>query len=172
MIKLIDILTEITEDKEIKSIEYYQQLLNISNGLSQSTAKYFQDVINSVKKKNGKATEKQWNIEIAQDPFLGAPEEPAPTPEEASGIVGTDTAKKLIFDTKGKFFTVTFIKKDGTERTMNARLQVKKYLKGGELKYSPSEMGYIPVYDMQSKGYRMVNTNTIKTLKIGKKIYT
>jgi hypothetical protein len=110
--------------------------------------------------------------EIAQDPFLGAPEEPAPTPEEASGIVGTDTAKKLIFDTKGKFFTVTFIKKDGTERTMNARLQVKKYLKGGELKYSPSEMGYIPVYDMQSKGYRMVNTNTIKTLKIGKKIYT
>lgn len=62
MIKLIDILTEITEDREIKSIEYYQQLLNMSNGLSQSTAKYFQDVINSVKKQNGKATEKQWNI--------------------------------------------------------------------------------------------------------------
>jgi LEA14-like dessication related protein len=62
MIKLIDILTEITKDREIKSIEYYQQLLNMSNGLSQSTAKYFQDVINSVKKQNGKATEKQWNI--------------------------------------------------------------------------------------------------------------
>jgi hypothetical protein len=62
MIKLIDILTEITEDREIKSIEYYQQLLNMSNGLSHSTAKYFQDVINSVKKQNGKATEKQWNI--------------------------------------------------------------------------------------------------------------
>jgi hypothetical protein len=62
MIKLIDILTEITEDREIKSIEYYQQLLNMSNGLSHSTAKYFQGVINSVKKQNGKATEKQWNI--------------------------------------------------------------------------------------------------------------
>ena len=110
--------------------------------------------------------------ETAQDPFLGVPEEPAPTPEEASGVVGTDTAKKLIFDTKGKFFTVIFIKKDGTERTMNARLNVRKYLKGGELKYNPSEMGYIPVYDMQAKGYRMVNTNTIKTLKIGKKTYT
>ena len=61
MIKLIDILTEITEDKEIKSIEYYQQLLNMSNGLSQSTAKYFQDVINSVKQK-GKATEKQYAV--------------------------------------------------------------------------------------------------------------
>jgi hypothetical protein len=62
MIKLIDILTEITEDREIKSIEYYQQLLNMSNGLSQSTAKYFQDVINSVKKQNGKATEKQYAV--------------------------------------------------------------------------------------------------------------
>ena len=61
MIKLIDILTEITEDREIKSIEYYQQLLNMSNGLSQSTAKYFQDVINSVKQK-GKATEKQYAV--------------------------------------------------------------------------------------------------------------
>jgi hypothetical protein len=109
--------------------------------------------------------------EIAQDQFLGAPEEPAPTPEEPSGTIDVDTAKKLIFDTKGKFFTVTFIKKDGTERKMNARLQVRKYLKGGELRYNPSEMGYIAVYDMQAKGYRMVNTNTIKTLKIGKKEY-
>jgi len=59
MIKLIDILTEITEDRKIKSIEHYQQFLNISNGLPQSTAKYFQDVINSVKKQNEKATDKQ-----------------------------------------------------------------------------------------------------------------
>jgi len=106
------------------------------------------------------------------DPFLGAPEEPAPTPEQPSGNITSEVAKKLIFDTKGKFFTVAFIKKDGTERTMNARLNVRKYLKGGELKYNPSEMGYVPVYDMAAKGYRMVNTNTIKSLKIGKKVYT
>lgn len=62
MIKLIDILTEITEDRKIKSIDHYQQLLNISNGLSQSTAKYFQDVINSVKKQNEKATDKQYAV--------------------------------------------------------------------------------------------------------------
>ena len=61
MIKLIDILTEITGDRKIKSIDHYQQLLNISNGLSPSTAKYFQDVINSVKQK-GKATEKQYAV--------------------------------------------------------------------------------------------------------------
>jgi len=55
MIKLIDILVEITEDKEVKSIEHYQQLLKNTN-VSPSTYKLFKVVINSVKKQNGKAT--------------------------------------------------------------------------------------------------------------------
>ena len=107
----------------------------------------------------------------ADDPLSQIPEEPAPAPAAPSGEIDVSTAKKFIFDTKGKIFTVVFIKKDGTERTMNARLGVKKYLKGGELKYNASEMGLIPVYDIQSKGYRMVNSNTIKKLKIGGKVY-
>lgn len=61
MIKLIDILVEVTKDREVKSIEHYQQLLKNTNVLP-STYKLFQDVINSVKKQNGKATEKQWDI--------------------------------------------------------------------------------------------------------------
>ena len=108
----------------------------------------------------------------ADDPLAQIPAVPAETPSEPSGEIDVETAKELIFDTGGKFFTVTFIKKDGSERVMNARLGVKKYLKGGELKFNPSEMGLIPVYDMGAKGYRMVNTNTIKNLKIGKNEYT
>ena len=54
---------------------------------------------------------------------------------------------------------------------MNARLGVKKYLRGGELKYDPAEFNYITVYDMGAKGYRMVNANTIQNLKIGKNEY-
>jgi hypothetical protein len=107
-----------------------------------------------------------------QDPFLGAPETPAPAPEEPSGVITIDDAKKLIFNTKGKFFTVVFIKKNGSPRTMNARLNVRKYLKGGKLRYNPYKMGYIPVYDMAAQGYRMVNTKTIKTLQMRNKIYT
>jgi hypothetical protein len=106
------------------------------------------------------------------DDFLGAPAEPAPAPAEPSGQIDLDTAKELIFNTKGKIFTVVFIKKDGSERTMNARLGVKKYLKGGELKYNAAEMGLIPVYDIQAKGYRMINTKTIQALNIGGKKYT
>lgn len=107
----------------------------------------------------------------ADDPLAQIPAVPAETPIEPSGEVDVETAKELIFNTGGKFFTVTFIKKDGSERVMNARLGVKKYLRGGELKFNPSEMGLIPVYDMGAKGYRMVNTNTIKNLKIGKNEY-
>lgn len=107
----------------------------------------------------------------SDDPLAQIPAVPAETPSEPSGEIDKETAKELIFDTKGKFFTVTFIKKDGSERVMNARLGVKKYLRGGELKYDPAEFNYITVYDMGAKGYRMVNANTIKNLKIGKNEY-
>lgn len=60
MIKLLDILKESVF--EIKNVDYYQKLLNMNNGLSHSTVQFFQNIINSVKKQNGKATEKQWRI--------------------------------------------------------------------------------------------------------------
>ena len=96
-------------------------------------------------------------------------EEPAAadTPNVPPGVIDKATAKQLIKDTKGKFFTVTFIKKDGTTRIMNARLGVKAYLRGGELPYNPEEKGLIPVYDVKTKDYRMININTITNLKIG-----
>ena len=105
------------------------------------------------------------------DPLAQIPAVPAETPSEPSGEIDKETAKELIFGTKGKFFTVKFIKLDGSERVMNARLGVKKYLKGGTLKYDPAEFNYITVYDMGSKGYRTVNANTIQSLKIGNNEY-
>jgi hypothetical protein len=73
----------------------------------------------------------------------------------------------------GKTFTVTFIKRtDGTERVLNARLGVKKYLRGGELNYDPTEKKLIPVYDMAKGGYRTVPIESIKRLVVGGVIYT
>ena len=100
----------------------------------------------------------------------------APTPEAPAGPISKDEAKRLIKDTKGKFFTVTFVKKDGTIRVMNARLGVKAYLKGGELPYNPEEKGLIPVWDpvahkATGNGYRMISINTISALKIGSNEY-
>jgi hypothetical protein len=65
-----------------------------------------------------------------------------------------------------KIFSVTFTKKDGSEREMVCRLGVTKHLKGGELKYSPEDFNYLTVYDMQSEGYRTLNVNTLKRIKV------
>ena len=67
--------------------------------------------------------------------------------------------------TQGKFFTVVFIKKDGTTRSMNCRLGVTKHLKGGASTLNPAQ--YLTVYDVQAEGYRAVNLSTIVSITCG-----
>lgn len=67
--------------------------------------------------------------------------------------------------TQGKFFTVVFVKKDGTTRVMNCRLGVTKHLKGGVSTLNPSE--FLTVYDMQAEGYRAINLSTIVSITCG-----
>ena len=64
----------------------------------------------------------------------------------------------------GKIFSVIFTKKDGTERKMTCRLGVKRYLSGGEnpVRHIPK---YLTVYDIQTKGYRNINFDTLKGAK-------
>ena len=73
--------------------------------------------------------------------------------------------KEQILATNGKFFSVSFIKKDGTTRKMTARLGVKKNIKGIGMKYDPSERNLIVVFDVHKKAYRMINLLTILTFK-------
>lgn len=62
----------------------------------------------------------------------------------------------------GKIFTVTFIKRlTGEKRIMNARLYVKKHLKGGEKKYNDIDHKLVTVYDMKCKGYRCIPLDTV-----------
>jgi hypothetical protein len=72
--------------------------------------------------------------------------------------------KKLFKNLVGnKFFTVVFRKKDGTLRTMNARLGVKKHLKGGKKLYDKANL--VTVYDITKKGYRTVNLDSVQEIK-------
>ena len=80
-------------------------------------------------------------------------------------------AVKLIQSQGNSFFSVKFVKKDKTVREMNCRLNVKKHLKGGELKYNPFERGLIPVFDAVSRGYRMINIETLLELNCNKESY-
>jgi hypothetical protein len=60
MIKLVDLLKE-TPSHEVKNLNYFQQLLDM-NRYSPSQRKFLQGVINSIKKQNNLATEKQFDI--------------------------------------------------------------------------------------------------------------
>lgn len=63
----------------------------------------------------------------------------------------------------GHFFSCQYIKKDGTVRYLLGRSGVKKYLRPNAKprSYNPLELGYLPVYDLQSKDYRLVNLQTL-----------
>jgi hypothetical protein len=65
----------------------------------------------------------------------------------------------FIANSKGKFITVSFIKKDGTARTLNGRTGVTKHLKGGTSTIDHGK--YLVVYDTINTGYRCVNKDTI-----------
>ncbi len=70
----------------------------------------------------------------------------------------------IIMSIDSQFFTVEFIKKDKTVRSMNCRKEVKKHLKGGDLKYNPSKFNLLPVFDMHKQGYRMINLSSLTSL--------
>lgn len=63
----------------------------------------------------------------------------------------------------GGFFSITFVKKDGTERKMKCRRGVKKHLKGGEstIKEIPNLVG---VYEI-SNDYRCFDKRRVLKIK-------
>jgi hypothetical protein len=84
---------------------------------------------------------------------------------------GVDKIKAL---PAGSIYSVTFIKKDGTERLMNSIKGTARGVKGVGLSYDPAEKGLLPVYDLQQarkdpanpgKAWRSINLTTIKKIK-------
>ena len=75
-------------------------------------------------------------------------------------------AGEVIKSTHGKIFSCEFIKKDGSLRKMVARLGVAKNLKGGKNGAS-AKNSLVTVYDMVARAYRMINLETLTTLKVG-----
>ena len=48
-----------------------------------------------------------------------------------------EEVREFINSMRNRYFTVEFIKKDGSLRTMNCQKGVKKHLKGGQVYYQP-----------------------------------
>lgn len=81
------------------------------------------------------------------------------------------SAVEVINRTRGKFFTVKFMKKDGSVRVMNARVGIKKGVNGKGLSYNPAPRGLKPIYDVKEMGWRMINLDTIFELKCSGNVY-
>lgn len=75
----------------------------------------------------------------------------------------------IVAASNGRFVSVTFIKKDGTERSMLCRLGVTKHLKGGESKLNADQ--YLTVFDVQKEAYRAINKETILSVKLAGTTY-
>ncbi len=80
-------------------------------------------------------------------------------------------AVELIRSTNGQIFTASFIKKDGSIRSMNCRFGVTKGVKGVGLKFEPYSYGLLPVYDMRINEFRMLNIGTLRELVVNSESY-
>lgn len=69
-----------------------------------------------------------------------------------------------------KFISVSFLKKDGTKRTINGRLHVKRYLKGGDNPNTRND-AFLIIYSMKDKGYRTINLDSVFRIAASGKEY-
>jgi hypothetical protein len=77
----------------------------------------------------------------------------------------------LINNTRGKFFTVTFVKKDGTTRRATARTGVRKGIKGIGLNYNATDKGIKILWVCDAENFRAIKLNSILSIKFKGQIY-
>ena len=77
----------------------------------------------------------------------------------------SDELKAMIKSTKGRFFSCTFIKKDGSKRVMNGRIGCHNGVKGIGRKFQKENL--VTVFDAKAKEYRMINVDTMLTFQCG-----
>lgn len=78
-----------------------------------------------------------------------------------------ETLRALLSATRGRFFHVTFLKKDGSVRSMVCRTGVTSHLKGGDKSFSDLDKGLVTVYDVHTRGYRSFSLDRILSFTFG-----
>lgn len=108
--------------------------------------------------------------------FFGTPQERLSAESfRASGPTHKYMNKKkvdqLLQANGGKIFNATFIKRDGSKRTMTCRGGVKKYVKGVGMRYNPKAYDLRVVFDLDKMQYRMIPIDRVISLRIGGTTY-
>jgi hypothetical protein len=71
----------------------------------------------------------------------------------------------LIAQTKGKFFSITFVKKDGSVRIINGKDKYRRLLKGGE--YKGETAGFVPFVNRNTETWASAHKDAIVTFRCG-----
>lgn len=84
-----------------------------------------------------------------------------------------DTKRRILDSSKGQFFSVEFVKKDGSLRQLTAKTWIKKHLRGkpGE---NVNTVAHKPEYYTAcdaNEGYKNINLNTLKRAVVAGKEY-
>ena len=80
-------------------------------------------------------------------------------------IIMKNQIKQILRSTKGKFFTLVYVKANGERRVACGQFKNIKALKGGESTHQFSQS--IPYYDVNKKSYRAFNVNRLISIKCG-----
>ena len=73
---------------------------------------------------------------------------------------------------RGQIFGVRFFKKDGTARTMCARLGVTKGVKGvGKSWGRDTHPQYVTVFDMAKADFRHINLDTVQSVTVDGQVF-
>lgn len=83
-------------------------------------------------------------------------------------LTQSEAKEKIESYKRGKFFTVTFVKRTGDRevRTMNCRKGVTKGVNGTGLKFDPNEKSLVGVFDVPKKQHRFISLDEIHALSM------
>ena len=71
----------------------------------------------------------------------------------------------LIAETKGKFFSITFVKKDGTVRVINGKDKYQRLLKGGVNNVAVA--GFVPFVNRNTETWASAHKDAVVTFRCG-----
>ena len=84
-------------------------------------------------------------------------------------MLPSETVRKIVASKGTKFATVTFIKKDGTERTINGLFKPSSKIVGNAQGQRNSEMlqrnGLIPIFSVAEESWKCFSENSVVEIK-------
>jgi hypothetical protein len=93
---------------------------------------------------------------------------PEPQTKETNKMTPTMQVEldNLIAETKGKFFSITFVKKDGSVRVINGKDKYQRLLKGGV--NHVKDAGYVPFVNRNTETWASAHKDAVVTFRCGK----